>query len=186
MSDQSPKRLAGTLQLFIDIVRMRRGPEDLPFDRSLLVGTVIMFAVLNLGIGQLMPDRKFPALPLLLIEIAVTLVALRLMLQLARRSERFVQTATAIFGFQLVLVPVQLVLVLLSLRQSEGSSWQALVLVLWVAMTIWAFVITMRILRSATGWPTAVCVAMIISIGMFVSLILMLLYPDALATAAQS
>jgi hypothetical protein len=186
LSDQSPKSLAGTLQVFIDIVRMRRGPEDLPFDRSLLVGTIIVFALLNLGIGQLMPNRKLPSLALVLIVTAVTLAALRFMLQLAKRSERFVQTATAIFGFQLVLVPVLLVVALLSRRAGEGSSWLVPVLMLRLALEIWVFVITTRILRSATGWPIAVCVAMIISIGMLTSLILLLLYPDAFAPAAQS
>jgi hypothetical protein len=186
LSDQPPKTLTRTLQVLVDIVRLRRGPEDLPFDRSLLVGTVIVFALLNLGIGQLAPDRKLPTLPLVLIVIAVTLASLHFMLQLAKRSERFVQTATAMFGSQVVLMPVQLVVALLSMRNGEGSSWLAPVLMLWLAMEIWLFVITTRILRSATGWPVAVCVAMIIGVGMFMSLILMLLYPDALAPAAQS
>jgi hypothetical protein len=186
LSDQSPKPLASTLQVFIDIVRLRRGPEDLPFDRPLLVATVIAFALLNLGIGHLQPDPKVPPLALVLIEVAVTLVSLRVMLQLAKKSERFVQTATAMFGFQVVLVPLQLLVAWLSLRAGAGSGGQTPVLMLWVGMAAWGFVITTRILRSATGWPIAVCVAMILGTGMLTSLVIVMLYPQVLATAAQS
>ena len=55
MSEQSPKPLADKLQVFIDIARLRRGPEDLPFDVSLLVVTVLVYGLLKLGIGLLSP-----------------------------------------------------------------------------------------------------------------------------------
>jgi hypothetical protein len=186
LSDQPPKSLASTLQVFIDIARLRRGPEDLPFDRSLLLGTIVTFALLNLGIGHMSPDGELPPLALVLIEVTMMLVSLRLMLQIANRSERFVQTATAMFGFQVVLVPAQLLVAWLSLRYVTGNSVPAPVLLLWAAVAIWTLIVATRILRSATGWPTAVCVAMILTVGMVTSLLLVLLYPHAFASASQS
>lgn len=185
MSDQSPKSPAGTPQVFIDIVRMRRGPEDLPFDRSLLVVIVLVYGVLNLGIGLLLPHTAPPLVPVL-IDIAVTLASLHWLLRLARKPERFVQSATAMFGFQVVLAPVLLFVAWMWVRYEQDPTWQLPVALLLFAMGLWVLVVAARILRSATGWPLAACVAATITIDLFARLIVLVLYPQALTTPASS
>lgn len=178
MSDQSQNPL-GKLQVFIDIVRMRRGPEDLPFDRSLLIGTVIAYGLLNLVVTLLVPTPRVPALPLVLIEIMVTLVAVRALLQLAHRPERFVQTATATFGFQLVLAPAVLGVAWLSMTFGKDASWQLPVAMLQFAMAVWVLAVGSRILRSATDWPLAACVAATITARLLTYVIILLIFPQA-------
>jgi hypothetical protein len=184
LSDQSPKSPAGALQVFIDIVRMRRGPEDLPFDRSLLLVTVVAYGLLNFGIGLLLPHTASPLLPVL-IDIAVTVGSLHWLLRLARKPERFVQSATAMFGFQIVLAPAMLFVAWLSVRYAQDATWQLPVAVLLFGVVMWALVVAARILRSATGWPMAACVAATITIDLFARLIVLSLFPQALTAPAS-
>jgi hypothetical protein len=185
LSEESPKPLADKLQVFIDIARMRRGPEDLPFDHSLLVVTVLAYGLLNLGIGLLLP-HPVPPLPLVLIDIAVTLAALHWILQLANKRERFVQSAAAVFGFQIVLAPLVLIVAWLAVRYGKDDTWQLPVGLLYYAVDIWVLAAASRILRSATGWPMLGCVALTIAVDMCARLIIVLLFPAALDAAAQA
>jgi hypothetical protein len=185
LSEQSPKPIADQLQVFIDIARMRRGPEDLPFDVTLLVVTLLVYGLLNLGIGLLLP-QSVPPLALVAIEIVVTLASLHWLLRLARKPERFVQTAAAMFGFQIVLAPLLLIMAWLSLRYGEDSTWQLPVAMLRFAVAVWVLAAAARILRSATGWPMVACVAMTIAVELCTLLIVVLLYPQALDASAQS
>lgn len=187
MSDQSPKRLAGTLQLFIEIVRMRRGPHDLPFDPSLLRATVLAYGLLQLAVGLLLPGEKVPAVAMVLVDIVLTLVTLRWLLRLAGKPERFVQTATAIFGCHFVLAPVLLLVAWLFLRYGGADGdWQAPVLILTFAVGVWVLMIAARILRSATEWPMVACVAAILALEMLTRLVLVLLFPQLLTTPTQT
>ena len=186
MSDQPPKRLAEQLQLLIDIVRMRRGPQDLAFDHSLLMAVVLAYGLLQLAMGLLLSDGKVPTLPLVVIQMGVTLVSLHWLLRLAGKPERFVQTATAIFGSLVVLAPARLTVAWLAMSAAEGGGMQLPAMFLNFALAIWVLVIVARIVRAATGWLLPACVAAVFAVEMFTLLILMLLFPQMLSASAPT
>src|SRR5688572_15573341 len=83
----------------------RKGPEDLPASSTLLFVTIAANVLLGLALSSALPLPEHN-------RIAVAVVgALFLcgwywgLVRLAGKPERFVQTATAIFGFQTVLLP---------------------------------------------------------------------------------
>lgn len=186
MSEQSLNPLVVRLQAFIDIARMRRGPEDLPFDRSLLVMAVAAYGLLNLVFALILPRDSGEPPALALADIPVTLVSLQVLLRLARRPERFVQTAAAMFGFPVVLAPALLISAWLLLRYGEDSTWQLPVLVLRFAVEIWVLAVAARILRAATEWPLLACVGLMIAQQLLTYSIVTLIYPQALGASAPA
>jgi hypothetical protein len=173
LSDRTPGILVGNLRLFADIVRLRKGPEDLPVSRPLLVYCVVAsIAVRALAMRVLpMPFQGNP-LAILLLDAGVTLLFVSLVLALAGRPERFLQTASAVFGYQLVMLPLMLGAGWLLMSYLNDAVWRMPVLLLNAALSLWSMVVVVRILRSATGWPLFACVAFAIS-GELLSLIIL-------------
>lgn len=186
MSDQSSNRFIGSLRLFLDIARLRRGPEDLPVDRSLLVITIIVYALLNLVLSRLVAGTSQPVVLPLVVELAVALLWLVVVLQLAHKSERFLQTATAVFGFQLVMAPLVVVAAALFLRVGEYPAWEVPMMLLLAALGIWTVMVNARILVAATQWSGILCVALIIGEAIVSRLILLALFPELGAAATTT
>ncbi len=191
MSDQSTNRFVDSLRLFVDIARLRRGPEDLPTDRSLLTTTVLAFGLLNVGLALVLPapagqqQSQLQVVVLVLIDIAMTLAMLYLLLQMAHKPERFRQTAAAMFGFHIVLMPVLLAATWLALRYGADKSWELLVAVLRLGVVVWVLAAAARILRSATEWPFVACVALVITMELLMLSVIALLFPQTLAVIKQ-
>ena len=108
--------------LLWQILRFRRSPEDAPSSPTLMALVVI----LNLGVSvgaQILPgELPTPvAAGMPVISLSVELVALWLMLNFKSVGFRFTQTATVIFGGDLLLTLLALPLVGLSLMLPEKS-----------------------------------------------------------------
>ncbi|MET0279814.1 MAG: hypothetical protein ABW278_01640 [Steroidobacteraceae bacterium] len=129
-----------------------------------LLGMAILVAVLLRGVLLLvLPTPLNAPAPLIIgVGIAVTLLFLKAVLGLAHHPERFTQTATAVFGYQIVLAPALIATGWLFLTVGENPTWQLPALILRLAVEVWALAVSSRILRSATGWPLFACVALAI------------------------
>jgi purine-cytosine permease-like protein len=110
------------IQLFTQIALLRRGPQDLPASLLLLALTMIGYFVVNFVVSGLMPPIKgwaeHPA-----IEILFTFAWYFVLLRLAGRSERTLQTTTAVIGYQTVLSPPLIISEWLVLRFAQDSTW---------------------------------------------------------------
>src|SRR4029077_7835928 len=97
-----PKDMSEFIRLFMQIALLRRGPQDLPASRLLLVLTVAGYLAVNFVVRSVLPPgcRWLEAL---LVATLFTLFWYMLLLRLAGRPERALQTTTAVFGFQAVL-----------------------------------------------------------------------------------
>ena len=94
------------LKTFVDIALWRKGPQHLPALVLLLLLVAGLDGVLTLILTRAL-DPAEKHLPLRIVfEVALSLGWLWLLLALFRRPERFVQTATAIFGVSLLLTPL--------------------------------------------------------------------------------
>jgi cytochrome bd-type quinol oxidase subunit 2 len=163
--------------LYRDIALLRRGPEELPISRRLLAATCIAYAGVNLVLGSLLPDSAHAVL-VVAIDIALMLLSGWLILNFARRTERYLQTMTAVFGYQLLLAPPVVLASWLLNRYFKDETWRLPAMFLFSILGLWVLVIYTRILRSATQWPAFACVALVIAQSLLTQIVLTSLFPE--------
>jgi hypothetical protein len=175
-----------SLRLFVEIGRLRRGPEDLPVSTSLLVTTILAGMLLSLGLSWVLSQRSAPVVGPLLIETVLSLLWIAALLNVARRPERFLQTATALFGFDLVVLPLLVLSEALITWSASAPSWQLPLLMLFVLLAGWTLVVRARIVHAATGWPLFVCVALMLLQELAILGVVIALYPEFINTGAAA
>jgi hypothetical protein len=134
---------------FVDIALWRKGPQHLPASVLLLVLVVVLSGVLSLVFRPTLDPPEQHLTLLVVLEIGVSLAWIWLLLAVFRRPERFVQTATAIFGTGVLLTPL-LFGIRTALEGMERTS-PLLVPVLLGLLTllVWYLLINAHILRAA-------------------------------------
>ena len=147
------------LMFFIDLARLRRGPQDLPASSALL----ILFGVLSVTLGTMNGAQMFggvrAALGANLLDLLLTMVMLFVLLRFTGHSERWLQTATAFLGLGVL---VGLVIVLVKplaelLRISDVAVLVDLVLAVWLHVALG------NILRHALNIPLLAGVLIVLS-----------------------
>jgi hypothetical protein len=184
LSDRPPGTLSSTLQLFADIARFRKGPEDLPVAPALLAFCVVVgISAQALLIGVMPVPLEGSALAIIVINAVVTLGFLKLLLILAKRPERYLQTATAAFGFQLVILPIAVGIGWLYLMFSTDPVWKVPVMILRVMLEVYGLAVMARILNSATGWSVFACVVLTLTRDVLSVLVIVSFFPQTVAAA---
>jgi hypothetical protein len=181
LSDPNPSGLVHLARLYTDIAFFRRGPEDVPFSRRSLGVTVIAYMLLSLALSSLMPAVPDSRFVLIVVDSALGLAWYWVVLKLAGRPERFLQTVAAIFGFQTVLQPAFVSVTWLFLTYMKDPVWQAPVSLLLLLLAIWMLAVNTRILKSATGWKQFACVAVVMLQSLLGRFIETSLFPAAIA-----
>ena len=139
------------LKLFAQILLLRRGPQDLPASRLLLALTVAAYVGVNGLIASVFPPaRNWPAL--LVVDTGFLLLWNVLLLRLAGRPERAVQTVTAVFGYQLPLAPPLVALQWLAQRLHGDATWEGPVMLVWLGLLAWLVVANGKIVSAALEW----------------------------------
>ena len=149
------------VRLYVQIALLRRGPQDLPASPLLLVLTVCGYLATNALVSSLLPPSAGWA-PQLGIDVAFTLVWYAALLRLAGRSERFLQTATAVFGFQGVLSPLLIASEWLMRRFGQDTTWQLPIAVAGLALVGWLIAANSHVVKAALDWSSASSVALVI------------------------
>jgi hypothetical protein len=134
---------------FVDIALWRKGPQHLPASVLLLLIVVVLSGVLSLVFRPTLDPPEQHLTLLVVLEIGISLAWIWLLLAAFRRPERFVQTATAIFGTGVLLTPL-LFGIRTALESMEKTS-PLLVPVLLGLLTllVWYLLINAHILRAA-------------------------------------
>ena len=145
--------------------------------------TLACYAVLDAVLLSIAPNLPGNHVVLIGIDIGVTLFWYWMLLRIARKPERYLQTVTGILGFQLVLAPVLIASGWAFLKYQADPTWQLPVALLRLVVEVWALVILSRILRSATGWPMAGCVALSIAQELITLLLVSAVVPAPVVTA---
>jgi len=164
----------------VDIVLLRRGPEQLPVSSALLY-TVVALSIITSCFFVLVTPVTLPlALAQGVVSAAVMLLWFRTALRIANKSERFLQTMTAIFGVNVLFVPVMVPLYGAMLpyieKANPANPPPAALLIITLMFGLWALWIEMRIVRAAFECPWIG--ALLIVIGEFFAsgLVLMMLF----------
>jgi hypothetical protein len=164
------------IQLFTQIALLRRGPQDLPASMLLLGMTIVGYFGINFLVSSLMPPIKgWPAH--LAVDVVFTLVWYVVMLRLAGRSERTLQTTTAVFGFQAVLSPLLVISEWLMLRFAQDATWQLPVALIWLMLVIWVIAANSHVVKAALEWSSAASVFLVILQILAGQLVLFALFP---------
>jgi hypothetical protein len=178
--------LSASLRLFFDIARLRRGPEDVPVSAALLIATLVAYCLLSVVLTLALSSESTQVVAPLAVEVVLALLWIAVVLRLARKPERFMQTATAFFGFQLVLAPLVTVTLALMASHGQDPTWQVPVLLLVLALVGWTVTVSTRIFVSATGWPVFLCIALVVLQALAIRGVLLALFPEVAPAVADA
>jgi hypothetical protein len=163
------------LRIFLDIVLWRRGPQDLPVSTLLLGLAVAGYVLVSVFQLALLGESAATWLFFVVVDPLLLLLWTGFVLRVFGRSERFLQTATAVFGTSVVLgflvyLPLQLLLTALGQGPESGLA-QLVALLLVVAFAA----VTGRIYKLATETNLFTGIAMALTYFMVVNLLVSLL-----------
>lgn len=169
-------------RLYADIALLRRGPEELPASPFLLAATVVAYFLVNFAVSLVLPPIPGPWHMHLVVDVVFTLAWYVLLMRVFSRRERFLQTTTAVFGYQTVLAPIWIATAWLAGRFQEDELWLVPVALAGLGMLAWVIAANGRILRSALEQPMAVCVGIVLLQTFVGQLLLLGLFPPAAAS----
>jgi len=140
--------MTALLLLFIDLCRLRRGPQDLPASRFLMTLAAAGYFVIGLAISLLEQSLGLAILSAAVDTLMLAALAW-LSLWIIGKTVRFTQTYTALAGTGILfsLMGWPLIAFLQGLPQGQGSSLSLLLL----GLVIWNIVVIGHILRHALG-----------------------------------
>ncbi len=156
----------------IDLLRLRCGPQVLPYSVPRLIQLAMFAFVLDLIATHLLEPNS-DATPRLIAGFALGLLLPWLLLSWRGLTARYVQTLTALLATGIVLSLLFLPLALWAISSGmvdpagTPSSRQALLAWLILATVIWKITVTANIWKHALGWPMAA--------GVGVSLVLLVI-----------
>jgi hypothetical protein len=168
------------VRLYAQIALLRRGPQDLPASTLLLTLTVGFYLGVNFLVASVLPPDKDWAAQVL-IDALFTLLWYVALLRLLGRGERFLQTATAVFGLQALLSPLLIASDWLMLRFSQSTLWQLPVACAGLLLIAWLIAASSQIVRAALEWSSPASVVLVILQTFTGRLLLLALYPASSA-----
>jgi hypothetical protein len=150
------------VRLFVQIALMRKGPEDLPASVTVLIATAAGYFLVNCVVSAVLPPIQGAWFGQLVVDVLFTFAWYALLLTILRRAERFVQTTTAVFGFQIVLSPLQIASVWLIRQSAAADAWRFPIVITGLAIVVWMVAVNARVLKAALEWAMPACVALVI------------------------
>jgi hypothetical protein len=151
--------------LLVDIVLLRRGPENLPASPALLAIMVVLNGAVSALVVSLIPTLPPVSIAELIVNQVVPLLWFFLAFAIAKKPERFVQTMIAYFGvgilFEPVVMPMLAELLPYMAKQDPNNPPPALLTLLFFAVSVWLLVVWIRIVRTAFEWPVFVAIVFV-------------------------
>jgi hypothetical protein len=165
------------IRLFTQIALLRRGPQDVPASPLLLALTVAGYFLVNFAVSVVLPPFPGPWVAHLCVDVVFMLAWYALLMNLVRRPERFLQTTTAVYGFQTVLSPLLVAAVWLTRRFAQDSIWQFPATLMSLALLIWIIAANSHIVKAALEWSMPPSVALVILQTLAGNLLVLALFP---------
>lgn len=151
------------LRLYGQIALLRKGPQDVPASPLVLFVTVVSFFGAICLVSLLLPPVPGPWVLHLVVHVLFMLAWYAVLLRTQNKSERFLQTTTALFGYQFLLSPPIIVLSGL-MRVFENETFLLVpVVILSLILGIWAIAAGARILSAALEFSMPASVSLIIA-----------------------
>ena len=153
-----------TLRTLINICLLKANPQDLPTSQRLLIGCVAFTTVVS-AITDSIALKNINTSLLVVAQVVLIAVSWRLLLRFTNRMDRWLQSASAIYGTSGVIGLAALPAFINSSSLSQSSDQAPVFVGLAIlAIVIWDIAITARIIRETIEVTTVVAVA--ISLGL--------------------
>jgi hypothetical protein len=170
----------------VDIVFLRRGPENMPASNTLLGIVVVFYVALyalaySIFILPAAPDTPNSWVLQIVCGSLLELLWFWIAFQLAGKPERFTQTAIAIFATSTFFIPALALVGTLVPYMNKGATGQPppLTSFLTAFIAIWVFVILVRIVRSAFEWGWPRTIVFVLAANFVPMIILSLVFGDS-------
>lgn len=137
-----------TVNLLLQICLFKKGPQDIPASTGVFQSLILAYAIvafLNLS----MSTDELDALFQLSVEIILVLVFAKLILLLTRKSERFIQTASALLGTDALIS----FFAMPGIASITANQMTLLAFVTIVLLMCWHWLVTAHIIRHAISQP---------------------------------
>ena len=168
------------LLVFFDLLRLRRGPQDLPASQNLLIISGFLLIVTAI-LGDHMNTDFTSRLIFAVTQVVILTATVWIILSINKKAERAIQTLTAFYGtsvlMQLVVWPFRTWL----LSTGEDIQQQAsLPLFAVIALAIWSFVVMVHIYRNALDSSRGKAILISIVTQMVVGMSMLTLFANEL------
>jgi hypothetical protein len=124
-----------------------------------------------------LPPVPGPWLGQLAVDVGFNFLWYWLLLRLVRRPERYLQTASAVFGYQAVIAPLLISSMWLVGHFRDNAPVLFPLSLIGLAVFIWMLTINVRVLRSALEWPVGPCVGLVVLQTVAGQLLLIAMFP---------
>jgi hypothetical protein len=159
-------------KVFLDIVLWRRGPQDLPASGLLFLFTVVAYVAVSAIQLLLLQETGAAWVVFLLFDPLLLTACVWLLLRLYGHPERFLQTATAVFGTGALLSLVVFLPLQLLLQARGGGPQDGLAQVVALLLLGVFALVTGRILKLGTDSSLFTGVAVALSYFFLINLML--------------
>ena len=167
------------LILFFDIIRRRKGPQDLPASQGLLIITALLLFTTDI-LGDHVNENLSEKIIFAVSQIGILTLIVFGILFLHHKIERSVQTLTAIYGTNTLIQLVVLSISTLVFSLDEQTQQYISILVLFVVIySVWLSIVVMihiyqNALDSSKGKAIFLCLFTYLMIGTS----LLAMFPD--------
>ncbi len=149
------------VRLYAQIALLRAKPQDVPASNALLISTILAYILIHVAFIAVLPLLGY-GVSTVLVDVVFTIIWYAVLLRVAHKPERFVQTTTALFGYQVVLAPLVIFASWLLRRFGGDVGWQFPILLLFIVILVWTVAINSHVVKEALNWSTASSVALVI------------------------
>jgi hypothetical protein len=171
--------------VILDIVLLRRGPENLPASNTLLAAAVAIFVALNVLAFQVFVVAQMPETPrawplMIVVASLLQLLWFRAAFRIVGKPERFAQTMIAVFATSTLFIPaLALFGALIPYSKKGAAEAPPLLSFLFIAIEVWMLVILSRIVRVAFEWPWLAAIVFVFAANFATAVILSVLFGDS-------
>lgn len=138
---------------FFDICRLQKRPQDIPASKNLLTLCLLIYTLFSIGLVMLSDEPLDRAIAASLLEIGLIMAFTQALLQIRGKTERWVQTITALSGTGVVLslfaLPVYILLSLNGGNETNNNPIYAFGLLILAGLALWNIFIMAHVLRHA-------------------------------------
>lgn len=145
------------LQLFFDICRFKKGPQDIPPEKGVLYLLIPIYAGISF-LAVFLSASAMEAIQQVFVEIVLLLSLTKIILFVAGKQSRYYQTASALVGTDTIISFCAIPVLATFLGQGSVNSAVALVLLMG-----WSWLVSGKIFSEALGlsFPLGLSVALL-------------------------
>jgi hypothetical protein len=140
------------IQVFLDIARWRKGPEDLPASGFLLIVTLAGYLFVSIATVLFYAKGVADLLAQITLDVALMFGFFGFLLVAYRKWPRFEQTMTALLGTGIVLTIVALPL-MAWLRIESNDTQASIPALMMFVVVLWSISVTGHIMRRSLEIP---------------------------------